>query len=363
LTTTLAVRRETDLEPRSSGSALAFFQFRDLLGNRPLVVLGWRRGTWSLRFLPPGETLVSGWASLATAQGRDFIRAAATAVNTSGRTLQDFLPEALARSGEDRTLESSEPWYIYPDGRLNELSFEMLPQATDARRLFGEDRPVQYMLRPQISPKSQEAVELSRGWLGLGGVPAAGLMAELAGSLQEVLQISRLFREKGHRADTLTGKEARADRLEEQLAKLRPAILHIASHGLGDPTSPDSCALLLADSPDRPERELLPFRRIRGLHLAGIDLVVLSACSSSKGKSSRSVGLEGLAWAFLWAGASQVLATRYSIDDNAAVTFMTTFYKYLLQGLPAPKALGRTRGDSLRDRMPLREVGAWSLFC
>ena len=64
-----------------------------------------------------------------------------------------------------------------------------------------------------------------------------------------------------------------------------------------------------------PERALLPFRRIRDLALDGVDLVVLSACRSATGPSARGAPLRGLAWAFLQAGAAQVLASREVVAD------------------------------------------------
>jgi CHAT domain-containing protein len=93
-----------------------------------------------------------------------------------------------------------------------------------------------------------------------------------------------------------------------------------------------------------------------------VELVVLSACSSLLGRSGRGAGMEGLAWAFLQAGVTQVIASRYPVDDRATVTFMRALYRHL-QDLPVAEALGRTRDECLRaEGLPLREVGAWSVW-
>ncbi len=51
-------------------------------------------------------------------------------------------------------------------------------------------------------------------------------------------------------------------------------------------------------------------------------------------------GARGLATAFLFAGARNVLATLWNIDDKAASRFMEAFYGALFRdGLSAPSAL------------------------
>jgi CHAT domain-containing protein len=73
--------------------------------------------------------------------------------------------------------------------------------------------------------------------------------------------------------------------------------------------------------------------------------------------------MEGLAWAFLSAGAGQVIASRYPVDDESTVTLMLALYRYL-QDLPVAEALGRARDDCLSppDELPEREVGAWAVW-
>jgi CHAT domain-containing protein len=126
---------------------------------------------------------------------------------------------------------------------------------------------------------------------------------------------------------------------------------------------PDACALILAAAPGCPERELLPYRRIAGLPLTGVELVVLSACSSLVGRSDRSASMEGLAWAFLRAGVPQVIASRYPVDDRATAELMLTLYGQL-ETLPVADALGRTRDICLTNaEVPPGEVAAWSVWC
>jgi len=59
--------------------------------------------------------------------------------------------------------------------------------------------------------------------------------------------------------------------------------------------------------------------------------VVLSACESA-GPALSGEGLLGLARAFLIAGARSVLATTWTVDDEASATFMAGYYAALLAG-------------------------------
>jgi CHAT domain-containing protein len=72
--------------------------------------------------------------------------------------------------------------------------------------------------------------------------------------------------------------------------------------------------------------------------------------------------MEGLAWAFLRAGAAQVLASRNYVEDEATCRLMQIFYRHL-RDHPAAEALRRMREEGLRDpKIDPYEVGLWSLW-
>jgi len=185
---------------------------------------------------------------------------------------------------------------------------------------------------------------------------------ELEGAFEEIETIAAWIRQRGfERVESLTGEAAHGRELEARLIAGRPAVLHLATHGFKDEDYPEACTLILAPAPGRPEGDLLPFRQIRQLPAEGVELVILSACSSLIGRSDHSAGMEGLAWAFLQAGAQQVIASRYPVIDEAARIFMGKLYEHLLL-LPSAEALGRTRNECLAQGMHWVQVGAWSLW-
>ncbi len=76
---------------------------------------------------------------------------------------------------------------------------------------------------------------------------------------------------------------------------------------------------------------------------------------------SDAASLEGLAWAFLAAGAGQVMTSRYPVHDLTAARFMARFYA-LLADLPPAQALARARHEGRKAGMPLKETAAWGIW-
>lgn len=160
---------------------------------------------------------------------------------------------------------------------------------------------------------------------------------------REVDGIARLF--PAGTARTFLGPEALEDRIKSLDPKTR--ILHLAAHGYTDEHLPSSSFVALTipehnNSGDAgPERDngLLQvweiFERVR----LDADLVVLSACDTALGGEQGGEGLIGLTRAFQYAGARTVMASLWSVRDQATSELMIRFYKHLRTGLPKDEAL------------------------
>ena len=74
---------------------------------------------------------------------------------------------------------------------------------------------------------------------------------------------------------------------------------------------------------------------------------VPDAVVDQRARLDRSEGADGLVGAFLYAGASRVLASLWKVDDEATQVCMTKFYELWNQktgkGLPAAEALLRAQ--------------------
>jgi CHAT domain-containing protein len=108
-----------------------------------------------------------------------------------------------------------------------------------------------------------------------------------------------------------------------------PAVLHIACHGLHRASNPLFSSLRLAD-------RWLTCADVLDLDLGGA-LVTLSACES--GRHGHTVEPVGLAWAFLAAGASGVIVSRWVVHDDTTSTLMAELYRHLAGGLRPAQAL------------------------
>ena len=128
-------------------------------------------------------------------------------------------------------------------------------------------------------------------------------------------------------------------------------ILHIASHFKRGNSYGDSGLLLLGDG-----RTLSGSKMWRDFpEMRGLGLVTLSACETANTllPSGRD-GIDGLANIFLQKGASNVVATLWSISDRATADFMAIFYLlYAELGQSAPVALKNTQEAFASGRLPL----------
>jgi CHAT domain-containing protein len=92
--------------------------------------------------------------------------------------------------------------------------------------------------------------------------------------------------------------------------------------------------------------------------VAGLDLraelVTLSACETALGSGAQADVPAGDDWlgfvrAFLFAGASNVLATLWRVDDLATADFMSEFYGLLAEGMRPAEALAITQRRILAE--------------
>jgi CHAT domain-containing protein/tetratricopeptide (TPR) repeat protein len=173
----------------------------------------------------------------------------------------------------------------------------------------------------------------------------------LPGSRAEVLAIAELARTSrpSSHIEMYLGCKATSAALRKA-AGAAADVLHIATHGYVDALRPRLSALALTreTATDSASGVFAPLDILNTK--ASARLVVLSACETSRGRLLPGEGVLGPAQAFLQSGASSVLASYWRIDDAATVSFMRSFYKYLLaQHLPAANALRRAQLEHLQN--------------
>jgi CHAT domain-containing protein len=136
-------------------------------------------------------------------------------------------------------------------------------------------------------------------------LPHAREEAEFVAQLQPD---SKYLREEEATRDELTGRLPRA------------SSFHFAGHGVSREHGGE---LLLSG------KETLSASAVRRLDLSGMELVVLSACSTAEADLDIARSPNGLVQAFLSAGAQEVVASRWDVDSAKSLEFMKQFYTSL----------------------------------
>ena len=150
-------------------------------------------------------------------------------------------------------------------------------------------------------------------------------------------------------AKPLTGRMATNSKVIELMTSA--SIIHIAAHGhreTGDIfLAPESNTQSNVTHHATSSSGLLTQSDVLECKLSA-RLVVLSCCHSGKGKLS-SEGVLGIARSFLGAGASSVLITLWSIDDQFTMEFMKIFYEKIFEEKSACLALKETMNSFQRS--------------
>ena len=143
----------------------------------------------------------------------------------------------------------------------------------------------------------------------------------------------------------------------------RYRLLHIASHGLVDNERPELSSLLVSrfDATGQPREGIVGLPDIFNLQLSA-ELVVLSACKTGLGTFVRGEGLVGLTRGFMYAGASQIVVSLWSISDQSTARLMTHFYRALLRDKRPPAAALRQAQLDMRRESRYRHPFFWAPF-
>ena len=254
---------------------------------------------------------------------------------------------------------------IIPDGLLNYLPFEtlVLSGAPEEGSYLIEKYSVSYLpsLAALARIKEKREGTFRKKFLGFGNpayepeqktwldnyleLAARGknknysTLHPLPFSQVELKEIARFFSPDDY--DLFLKKRASEENLKKiDLKKYQ--LIHFACHGVADENNPLRSSLLLYPGQDRREDGFLTVREIYGLRLAS-DLVVLSACESSRGTIIKREGVIGFPRLFLLIGSRSVLSSLWSVDDRTTSEFMKFFYQQLLAGYDRDESLRRAK--------------------
>ncbi|MFN2167513.1 MAG: CHAT domain-containing protein, partial [Anaerolineae bacterium] len=164
-------------------------------------------------------------------------------------------------------------------------------------------------------------------------------LPRLAHAAQEAELVAELFG-----SEPFLGTQASEEVMRTQAGTA--GVVHLAAHGTFNPVAPLFSRLWLAAGGEEDGR--LNVHEVYGLDLDRTDLVVLSACQTQVGELSAGDEVVGLTRAFLY-GAPTVMASLWSVDDEATGVLMVRFYQHLLAGKGKAEALRAAQAEVRAD--------------
>ena len=137
--------------------------------------------------------------------------------------------------------------------------------------------------------------------------------------------------------------------------------LHFVTHGTASHTRPLESAVILSQEGDSYKL----YARDIVKHRLNANLVTISACNGSGTRAYSGEGLVGLSWAFLRAGAHNVIGALWEVSDASTPQLMDAFYRELSQGKDTATALRNAKLSLLHSSDPdsvFRKPFYWAPF-
>lgn len=245
---------------------------------------------------------------------------------------------------------------LIPDGALHKLPFECLLLSATPKPVYALDELPPVCYAPSIAAL---AVVLNRERKTDGdaslltvGDPAyaegGAALPRLPFTAVESERVGKAF--PTDRVTALTGASA----TEREVVKAMPGkrFLHLAAHGFADEQYGNAFGSIALAPPLKGQEEpsndgFLTLHEITRLKLTGCELTVLSACVTNVGPQRQLEAGVTLSGAFLGAGSRGVMATCWSVDDQATAELMSTFFGAVRpamgKGTAYPEALKAAR--------------------
>jgi CHAT domain-containing protein len=249
---------------------------------------------------------------------------------------------------------------IIPDGKLNSLNFETLLVSEPTPHYWIEDVTIEHASSLRLLAAAHTGKEKrGRNLLLFGNTVAPSPeYPELSNAAVEMTSIKKHF-------------PAAVQRVFERDQATAPAYLssnpeqfsyiHFVAHAMASRLSPLESAIVLSKSGGDSENFKLYARDIIQ-HPVRADLVTISACYGAGTRAYSGEGLVGLSWAFLRAGAHNVVAALWDASDVSTAQLMDKFYGEMNKGARPDAALRAAKLSLLHSATAFRKPFYWGAF-
>ena len=245
---------------------------------------------------------------------------------------------------------------LIPDGALHKLPFECLLLSATPKSVYALDELPPVCYGPSVAAlqvvlgRPRPTGDASLLTVGDPAYPEAGGATALPRLPFTAVESKRV--RESFPAARVTAFE-QADATEANVARSLPGkrFVHLAAHGFADVQFGSAfAAIALAPPKGAPEPSddgFLTLHEITRLKLSDCELTVLSACVTNVGPQRPMEAGVTLAGAFLSAGSRGVMASCWSVDDEATAELMAKFFSAVRpavgKGAAHPEALKAAR--------------------
>ncbi|PYU16715.1 MAG: hypothetical protein DMG37_01725 [Acidobacteria bacterium] len=246
---------------------------------------------------------------------------------------------------------------ILPDSDLNSLNFETLIVTGDRPHYWIEDVTLFTGNSLALLSRSSPTAPPGDASLFLMGdaLQASPDFPALPQAGKEVGLVQSYF--PAGRRSVLTGAQATPSRFLSGKPE-EFSYLHFATHGTASTIRPLESAVIL--SPEGDAYKL--YARDVVQHPVHAYLVTISACNGAGMKTYAGEGLVGLAWAFLRAGAHNVIGGLWEVSNASTPQLMDELYKGLNEGKDPATALRNAKLTLVHSTGNYRRPFYWGPF-
>lgn len=309
------------------------------LPHETIVLMATRNGATQASRMPLGEQEL---AALVDELVDSIERGEERQQHDVGKRFNQHLPPHLTEALRTANV------VIIPDGPLYQMPFAaVFPEGVSLAEAPDVDTAIRASSPHAAKQLTVIAVgnpTIDRATFDLAALPAAE---------SEAHDVAALYA-----SAPICGRDATKTRVKALLPQ--SDVAEFATHAIASPTDPSSSCLVLA--PETGDSGALTAREISALPLQRLRVAILTGCrtaaTSQNGGASDSIAL-----AFLRAGAGNVIASLWRIDDDVARTFSLHLHRELRAGVAPAVALQHAQRAMRESSNPaLRTARNWSGF-
>jgi tetratricopeptide (TPR) repeat protein len=277
---------------------------------------------------------------------------------------------------DDPTLfEGIRHWLIVPDGWISYIPFDLVRGGNSSLPLI-ESLDIAYLPTAALLFRSRGNTRIQLPWshafvafgdprvgenkdLDSEESPALDSTQVLPFSSQEILDIANLVR--GEKKIFLRENDLKKYFLSS--TSNSAFLLHVSTHAFADADNPENSRLLFSPEAANMGSDYVFLRELYDLDLSHVNLAVISACDTERGKMVRGEGVQAFSRALLSAGAASSVTALWRVDDEITAEFMKQFYFLALnEHKPKAEALRLAKLRFLHSNSKVADPRAWAAF-